>query len=1032
MKISFDTLNGNQNVDKRTTSQQTAHSSRTERNSGYRVDISGTVTDNNAYGGQGKTAEDVMLDAANQDVALQRDYMAVMSNCVSEEDFARLQEEGFDPGSADLGTVVTIVDRIKAALAQGGTQIIGYTDTLDGDTLSAITGNEGLAEEIAGQMARYDMPPTRENVEAVCRAAEEAGELEELSDGAVKYMVQNGMEPTVRNMYVAQHANAADADRQAKGYYAVETGYYAQKAATPDWERLMPQIESVVEEAGLDPNDGAVIEEAEWLVQKGVELTPDNLSLLHKIKSVRIPVAPEEAVKAAVTALADGRSAGNAIPGKTKSDLQEAVGLKEDVDGISGEAADLAASEGRTLNIRSLKAAQIRLNQNAGLKEGLITNTDARRRLEEIRLQMTVTANLRLLKSGYSIETAPMEELIERLKEAAEEETAVLFPDEDAQNGAQKASLYRTTLETADYLAGAPAAVVGRVAQACADTTLAGLRTEASALRSAYEKAGESYEALMTAPRADLGDSIRKAFRNVDDILEDMGLETTQDNRRAVRILGYNSMEITEENFSAVRAADAQIQDVLKNMTPSSVLQMIRDGKNPLAMSMGELRQYFGERRQDPGQEHEKYSKFLYKLEKNNDIGENEKEAYIGVYRMLRQLQKDDGSAVGSLVEQGAELTFSNLMTALRSGKRAGMDYKVDDSFGGTQKAETGKSSITGQIEAGYPSDEASRIRYAACLAEEIYGGITPERIRALVQGGDVTLEQAAEAFRKTQEDERLQQDYRKEEAGNYRQAGKVGDTELETLLRYHQPVTADNLFAAQTMLGSRGRMWKELSGREAKASPEKAKKLETAAEKLSDGFDSAEETKQAYEEFAAAAGEVLEEAVYEEGVRSVDVRELNLLYKQVSFHAGMAKEENYEVPVTINGELTSINLKMIRSEGAQSRVAVTMETERLGQIAGEFRVRDGQVSGYAAADKKEGAVFLKKAAETMEKRLSEAGFTAGRINVIESGALSLDSFERRELSGLRDEENAAGKDRTSDTALYRVAKTFLTAVKTA
>ena len=43
----------------------------------------------------------------------------------------------------------------------------------------------------------------------------------------------------------------------------------------------------------------------------------------------------------------------------------------------------------------------------------------------------------------------------------------------------------------------------------------------------------ERYETLMTAPRRDLGDSIRKAFSNVDDILTDMSLDKTLENQRA-------------------------------------------------------------------------------------------------------------------------------------------------------------------------------------------------------------------------------------------------------------------------------------------------------------------------------------------------------------------------------------------------------------------------------------------------------------------------------------------------------------------
>ena len=64
-------------------------------------------------------------------------------------------------------------------------------------------------------------------------------------------------------------------------------------------------------------------------------------------------------------------------------------------------------------------------------------------------------------------------------------------------------------------------------------------------------------ESLMTEPRKDLGDKISKAFRNIDDILSDLGLETNEENRRAVRILGYNRMQINNDNINAIKAADS-------------------------------------------------------------------------------------------------------------------------------------------------------------------------------------------------------------------------------------------------------------------------------------------------------------------------------------------------------------------------------------------------------------------------------------------------------------------------------------------
>ena len=140
MKITFDHSNANQNVDRATTSYRETRTTKTERAGDYALDISGTVMDNNAYGGHGKTAEEVMQDAGAIDVATQTDFMTVMSNTMSGEDFSRLQQEGYHPGDMEIEEVVTIVDKIKAELVKGGTEVVGYTDDLDAETLSQITG----------------------------------------------------------------------------------------------------------------------------------------------------------------------------------------------------------------------------------------------------------------------------------------------------------------------------------------------------------------------------------------------------------------------------------------------------------------------------------------------------------------------------------------------------------------------------------------------------------------------------------------------------------------------------------------------------------------------------------------------------------------------------------------------------------------------------------------------------------------------------------------------------------------------------
>ena len=96
----------------------------------------------------------------------------------------------------------------------------------------------------------------------------------------------------------------------------------------------------------------------------------------------------------------------------------------------------------------------------------------------------------------------------------------------------------------------------------------------------------------MTEPRSDMGDSIQKAFRNVDDILQDMDLELSDENRRAVRILGYNHVEITKENIRQIRDKDDLLSGVVKEMKPARVLNMIREGDKRITMAYGPLKNY--------------------------------------------------------------------------------------------------------------------------------------------------------------------------------------------------------------------------------------------------------------------------------------------------------------------------------------------------------------------------------------------------------------------------------------------------------
>ncbi|MDE6319247.1 MAG: hypothetical protein K2M22_06010, partial [Lachnospiraceae bacterium] len=830
--------------------------------SGFALDISGTVMDNNAYGGHGTTAEEVMQDAAAIDVATQTDFMTVMSNTMSGEDFSRLQQEGYYPGDMEIEEVVTIVDTIKAALVKGGTQVKGYTDDLDADTLAQITGSEAFAQELARQFAAHDIPLTEENVRAAKEAFERAMQLEEPGEGTVKYMVENRMEPTIDNLYLAGHSAASDSSRQGHGYYEADnTGYYAKKAEDYNWEQLRPQIERVLEEAGLETSEENV-QSAQWLISAGVPLTAETMKALHEIEQAGQPKSREQLLSAVAAAISDGKKAGEANLADGRSALEQAADYAEAYGRISDEAVDRVAAEGKEVNLRNLTKEQEKIERGE-----VTTDTPAaitqRRQLEEIRLMMTIEANRKLIASGCAIDTTELEALVEALKKLEQEQNQRLFGESDAAAAAEKAALYDEVQLKISEIPYLPAAVLGHYVDGTEAFSLDSVHTNGIALKAAYEAASDSYETLMTAPRADLGDSIRKAFRNVDDILKDMGLETNEENRKAVRILGYNSMDINHENMDAVKKYDMELRQTIRRMTPAATLQAIRDDKNPLSMSIEELNRYLDESGADDAAREEKFSKFLYKLEKSHAVSEQEREAYIGIYRMFRQLEKTDDAAVGSLLKEGAELTFSNLLTAMRSTKKQGMDYQVNDDFNGVDAVSAGKS-ITDQILAGFPglgqektdggSPDGGQERrssgeaesYYRMLAGQIVDSLEPEMLAEVQPEANTSMEAFAEALQGQTMDASLEQSYMQEQLQSFRGLENVEQSVVQELIAYRQPMTANNLDAAAALRKKPGALYRKLRDLEENTDASEAKH---SAEALLESLTDKDSAQEAYEE---------------------------------------------------------------------------------------------------------------------------------------------------------------------------------------
>ena len=1004
------------------------------------VNLDTSLFSNDVYASHTRGTDDISEMAQNTDVMTQHNYMALLSNTMSEEDYKKALEDGFDVKNLNNSETVTILDKIKGVLLESGVEVTGFNDDMSVEKLTKITGSRTLAETIQKEFSKSDIPMTVENVRSAKGAYEEALQIKEPSDGAVKYMVLNNMKPTISNFYLAAHSTNGQ-NLSGRGFYAQEAGgYYAQKADSINWDSLAPQIDKVLAEAGYDTNDSGIRDDAKWMVEQGIPLTSENLSTLTEIAKVEFPISEEAAVKAAASAILDGKSAVEGNLADSESNIEKAVRIYESTKIITEEAVKAVVEEEKELNIKNLVMAS---SEGAGVNPenptALLADNDpkivaARLQLEEVRLRMSVEANKNLLDRGFAIDTAPMQNLIEELsnmlKDIEGTQTGEIIDDITGVKATTPARVYDLTLEKVQIISKGPADISGLMAGRLQTATLSQISDVSASLTRQFKAAGEGYEAMMTAPRADLGDSIKKAFRNVDDILRDFGEEANEENRRAVRILGYNSMEINEENFENVRAWDRKFVATLERLKPGAVLNLIREGNNPLNMTLEQLSDsldqgMFNEGeggKRDSDRSKEKFSKFICKLEQKKDITKEEKASFIGIYRLFHTLKANDYKAIGSVLKTGKDMTLGNLLTETRSGRTAksGIDYSVGDDFGGVDLKEGNIIKIDEQINSAF--------RFYRSQADIVYENLEPEKLKAAKPNTGTKLEDFARALKDEEIDPELEKAYIKDQVQEIRNVAgsKAAPGAIEEMETLGVEMNFSNL---EAMIGLRrdrrnGNIWnraEELSKRDV------SQDLDTLTDAL-DG-DNYEET---YTKTLENISDKLTDVLVDPETEYIDVKAITLMQKQISVMAHTSERGSFEVPVEIDGTKVSMHITLRSDNSRISRMEASVQTVDYGLISATLYREEGSITGMLTttyAGNPEEAEYLEsvktKMCDKLADKIEGAGVDRKRIAILYNA-----QAQPTKVGTVNAQAMDGDRTSTEDTGtLLKMAKAFIEAL---
>lgn len=1009
------------------------------------VDMSDTIyarpqAKNEAGNNDGTDMAENLLNDMNQTSENRRNDMIVTASTTTSDDYKAAKDDGYD-------VIVTETDKIKAVLAKAGVDISIYGDDLSREQLTDITGSQTEAAMLVNQMKAYDIPATDDNIKAGTDAINRAKSLTNISNETKAYLVRNNMNPTISNVYKATYSSSQVQNYKQKVGITdnvkqlYDDNQYGDKGAGSQgkisdelFEELKPQLKQILDDAHIDSSDEN-LNQCRWLIDEDIAVTPDNVLLANQIDGITAAgenVGSVFYARAVTEALAMGKKAADA----TMSQDGLTFDMAREVCDVLGEATaeDIVTLESDNIPVtienlskliaaRGKDSAASQGSANKALDNQITDSREARlvtaqRKLEEARLSMTAEANLSLIKKGVSIDTEPIERVVELLRQQENKYYGALFGESSVEASDDRVRMYNNVCDIFNQMKQQPAYVLTLESS---DDTVYELYTAGKAMKQSLEAAASGYETLMTSPRADMGDSISKAFQNVDDILKELQIDTSESNRRAVRILAYNSTDITEDNIKQIKSVDEQVQRAFSDMTPAVTIEMIKRGISPLDMSMSDISETARRiKSENPDERDEKFSEFLWKLEKKNEISEEERDSYIGIYRLISQVEQSDGAVIGSLVNQGADITMKNLLTAVRVRGKSAMDYKVDDTFAGVDSVSRGIK-IDSQIESAYHTN---------CL-RDVLDTLSPEKMEFVKYDSwlDMTPEQLRQAVYEANEDSALSEQYATEQLRQFNQAVSVPENVYAFLEKYDVKITAVNLMAASRLMKNPSEAVRNLWERGDSATARAL--LDETLRRFSESVKNPKELAQAQETLADTAEHVMDSMIIEDRhTGSIDIRQMKLLCSQLRIASNMSRQENYIVPIETADGVTGMKLSIVRGEDKKGLVDIFLEDKKCGRVAAYFEAKENSVSAMIVTDDEQ----TKKLFED-NITMFEAGISDGEQRVRIDVALEHDISAKEPMasdtkSATESEKQPDGSERVQTTRLYHIAEQFIVNVQ--
>ncbi|MCL2874226.1 MAG: flagellar hook-length control protein FliK [Defluviitaleaceae bacterium] len=798
-----------------------------------------------------------------------------------------------------------------------------------------------------------------------------------LSGSAVMRLLKENMPLTVDNIYVAKHSAA---ELKNNNLISAEA-----------WEQLEAEVSKLFEKEHI-----VISKEIDslWkmMVESDVPITKENIQ--KALFLLNINDADLLDIKAkSDTDLFKLFSSFDPNSATDKSDIKDnAKELVELLKSVTDKHVDLVVETGLGLNFANLKAlfsgTEFSSHAHKLHETEQVDSITARRQLAELQLSMTEDAARRLYGKGLDIDTLPLRRVIEELKTLETERYSALLraagaPD-TAKNISQMDNLYSMMKESRPFTNNVfSVAVADNV-----DFDISSIHEAVTTARSA--RILSDLEAFQTVPDPKYKDSFSKVRSQLEPFVENLGIDTGEQNIKAAAILSKNEMDVTIDNIIAIKEIDAKLTYAYDRLHPSIAASMIKDGHNPAKMHIDDVVAYIDNFNGEYGQDlTERIPDYIAKMDKDKTLTSDERDAMIAVYRMLNNIQKNGAAAIGVAVKNEIDMTLGNMLEASKFFKSTygkidsseypdRLDHIVDDDFAGLDVSFDNAGSIYG----AFAKTEFSKVEdYHNMITKQFADNLDPAALKELLavkNAMDMPFDElnALLADIKSAVSDAAKLDEIMRQASENL---NVTSDSVKYMVANNIPLTLANMGIIQNILKNPNYIADQLDELIDLMDSEVGEIIESSLPDSS------------LDAVANGEAEVLKNIssslsrAWDESDDHEVLKKINIAQSTISLQGLMPKinELNFKLPINFGGKITGLNMYILNGNtdfSGDTSILISLKTDNLGDVGISVAIEGDSIKAAVIGENERVINFLMQEKEALEILLKDAGFTLDEL----------------------------------------------------